>query len=205
MVNTTSHDGEQNPPRGSDTVVASSMNTSTTIPHTHAIPTSIGSVAINNSTTMPLSSSAAGIPSNAQIGSVFTHVGNQAQCPTPRPPGFETFRPLREPPPYGMPTSFMAGLHNSTTITQSLVQGYGSRMNNMGRNTQNQGSFTQMPILTTSNQAAFRQQMDDSNHDMVGVLAREMSTIFTPLIQNINRTNQENTHTYQQMSVQVAR
>ena len=34
--------------------------------------------------------------------------------------------------------------------------------------------------------------MDDSNHDMVGILAREMNVIFNPLIQNINRTNQEN-------------
>ena len=99
----------------------------------------------------------------------------------------------------------MEGLYNNIITTQSPVQGSGSGMNNMGRNTQNQGSFTQMPILTTSNQAAFRQQMDDNNHDMVGVLAREMSTIFTPLIQNINRTNQENTHAYQQMSAQMAR
>src|ERR1044072_9786205 len=34
--------------------------------------------------------------------------------------------------------------------------------------------------------------MDDNNHDMVGVLAREMNSIFGPLIQNINRTTQEN-------------
>src|ERR1044072_659250 len=34
--------------------------------------------------------------------------------------------------------------------------------------------------------------MDDNNHDMLGVLAREMNAIFGPLIQNINRTNQEN-------------
>ena len=197
MLNATSHDGEQNPPQGSSTIVASSMDTLTTIHYTQSMPTSMGSLAINNSTTMPLSSSAAAIPSNAQTGPVFTHVGNQAQFSTPRPPGFETFSPFREPPLYRTPTSFMEGLHNSTTTTQSLVQGSGSRMNNMGRNNQNQGSFTQMPILTTSSQAAFRQQMDDSNDDIVGVMAREMSTIFTPLIQKINKTNQENTHTYQ--------
>ena len=49
-----------------------------------------------------------------------------------------------------------------------------------------------MPTLTTNNQAAIRQQMDDSNHDMVGILAREMNAIFGPLSQKINRKNQEN-------------
>ena len=89
-----------------------------------------------------------------------------------------------------MPTSFMAGLHNTTTTTSSPFQESSYGMNHMGLNTQNLESFTQMPMLTTNNQATFRQQMDDSNHDMIGVLAREMSIIFTHLIQNINRTNQ---------------
>ena len=65
-------------------------------------------------------------------------------------------------------------------------------MNHLGTNFQNIGNFAQMPTLTTNSQATLRQQMDDSNHDMVGILAREMNAIFNPLIQNINRTNQEN-------------
>ncbi|XP_050908710.1 uncharacterized protein LOC127122414 [Lathyrus oleraceus] len=47
--------------------------------------------------------------------------------------------------------------------------------------------------------------MDASNHDMVGVLAREMNTIFSPLIQNVNRTNNDNAQTYQQLSAQMGR
>lgn len=47
--------------------------------------------------------------------------------------------------------------------------------------------------------------MDASNHDMVGVLAREMNTIFSPLKQNVNRTNTDNAQTYQQLSAQIGR
>src|ERR1043165_146849 len=116
------------------------------------------------------------------------HLGNQSYSTPTRPLGFEPLRPRN--PPYGMPTSFMVGLHNAST--SSPVQGSGSGMNHLGTNSQNLGNYTQLPTLTTNNQAALRQQMDDSNHDMVGILAREMNAIFGPLIQNINRTNQEN-------------
>ncbi|XP_050887592.1 uncharacterized protein LOC127092745 [Lathyrus oleraceus] len=47
--------------------------------------------------------------------------------------------------------------------------------------------------------------MDASNHDMVGVLAREMNTIFSPLIKNVNRTNNDNAQSYQQLSAQMGR
>ncbi|XP_058774624.1 uncharacterized protein LOC131648908 [Vicia villosa] len=47
--------------------------------------------------------------------------------------------------------------------------------------------------------------MDASNHDMVGVLAREMGSIFSPLITNIARTNQDNMETYQRISTQKGR
>ena len=157
---------------------------------------------------MHISANTTEIPSNTQTGHVLTYVGNQTQLATPRPPGFENFRTWREQPQYGMPTSLMSGLHNNTSThtqptmtTFSPVQNSGSGMNHVGRNTQNQGLSNQLPILITDTQAAFRQQMDTSNHVMVGVLAREMNTIFSPLIHNINRTNQDNTQSYQQMSV----
>ena len=91
MVNTTSQ-GEQFPPQGTSTIGANSIDVSTEIPNAQAIPTS-GSMALNNSTTMPIMSSVADISANS----------------TPRPPGFENFRPLREYP-YGMPSTAMAGL-----------------------------------------------------------------------------------------------
>lgn len=101
----------------------------------------------------------------------------------------------------------MVGLQNNSSIyTQphntviSPIQNFGSGMNHVGRNNQSQGVPTLLPTLTTNNQVAFRQQMDASNHDMVGLLAREMNTIFSPLIQNVNRTNTDNAQTYQQLS-----
>ena len=78
-----------------------------------------------------------------------------------------------------MPTSFMAGLHNSTstytnplTSTFSPLQGSGSGINNMVRSNPQPGYVAQLPPLTTNTQGVWRQQMDDSNHEMVGVLAQ---------------------------------
>ena len=60
--------------------------------------------------------------------------------------------------------------------------------------TNNQGSvgYSTLPILTTENQMAFRQLMDDSNHNMIGVLAQTMQEIFAPIVQNVTVTNREN-------------
>ena len=87
-------------------------------------------------------------------GPIPSYVGNQAQFSTPRPPGFDNYRPRN--PPYGMPTLFMAGL-DRTTSTSSPIQGSGSGMNTMGPNTQNLGPFNQGSTLTTNNQETFRQ------------------------------------------------
>ena len=89
--------------------------------------------------------------------------------------------------------------------TFSPAQNSGSGMNHVGRSTQNQWLLNQLPMLTTNIQEALRKQMDASNHDMVGVITHEMNVIFSPLIQNVNRTNQENTQSYQQMSAQMER
>ena len=41
--------------------------------------------------------------------------------------------------------------------------------------------------------------MDDSNHEMVGVLAQKLSTIFNSLIQITTQTNLQNAQANQQM------
>lgn len=43
-----------------------------------------------------------------------------------------------------------------------------------------------MPTFTINYVMAMRQQMDESNHDMVNLLTRQMGIIFNPLIQNMN-------------------
>ncbi|XP_058751796.1 uncharacterized protein LOC131624893 [Vicia villosa] len=47
--------------------------------------------------------------------------------------------------------------------------------------------------------------MDVRNQDMVGLLAREMRAIFSPLILNIDKSNQDNSETCRQMSAQMGR
>src|SRR4051812_34397704 len=73
------------------------------------------------------------------------------------------------------------------------------------RSTHNVGFSTQVPHYTTNSQAAFRQEMDASNHDMLGALAKELTSIFTPLLTNITCTNRENVETFQKMSSQMNR
>lgn len=104
--------------------------------------------------------------------------------------------------PYGMPTSMMASLHNTSSTFAELVvnatsplQGFGSDINNMVRISQPLGmAFTiQTSNITNHYAAVIRQQMDESNHEMVQMLANQMNTIFNPLIQNTTQTNQQMT------------
>ena len=144
MVNTTNQDGGQNPPQGTDT--------SNAIPISQAITVATNTVAIGSSNSIPTGTME--MPSNLSLVPILTNVGTQAQqYSTPiRPLGFDAFRPRN--PQYGMPTSFMAGLH--TASTSAPIQGSSFGMNHLGPNTHNLGSFTQIPTLTTNNQAAFR-------------------------------------------------
>lgn len=50
---------------------------------------------------------------------------------------------------------------------------------------------TQISNLTNNFAAVIRQQMDESNHEMVQMLANQIGTIFNPLIQNTTQTNQQ--------------
>lgn len=160
-------------------------------------------VVVNVTEAMPSTVSTTTIPSSAQSGPVLSSpMRTQGKPVTPRPVGPNSFRsyvtrftmPMsgREQP-YGMPTSTMENLHNSTsTFTYPMatiispLQESGSAVNNLGRSTQTPGMgfSTQLPTFTTNYVAVLRQQMDESNHDMVHMLAQHMGTIFNPLIQN---------------------
>lgn len=60
------------------------------------------------------------------------------------------------------------------------------------------GFPTQTSNLTNNLMAIIRQLMDESNHEMVQMLANQMGTILNPLIQNTTQMNQ-------QMAVQMTR
>ena len=99
------------------------------------------------------------------------------------PPGFSTVGLNREPL-YGMPTSELASLTNATSTfsdplmsASSPLQGSGVGMANMGRNQLLGGTSHVMSGLTNASIAVLRQQMDESNHDMVQMLAQTLSTL----------------------------
>ena len=89
--------------------------------------------------------------------------------------------------PYGMPTAMMQGLQTSASLFTETAPGV-----YVPNNTGTFGSATRnnTPTLTNTALAAMRQQMDDSNHDMVNMLTQQIGTVFNPLIQNTNQSYQ---------------
>lgn len=100
--------------------------------------------------------------------------------------------------PYGMPTSMMVDLHTNmsmfsdntveTTPLYNPQNSYVSTINNMGR----PWGISYIPQTTmsldTTSMMAMRQQMDESNIELVNTLTQQMGTIFNPFITNTNQT-----------------
>ncbi|KAK2450508.1 hypothetical protein QL285_009621 [Trifolium repens] len=76
-------------------------------------------------------------------------------------------------PQYGMPTTTMASLYNWPSIENSPSS---SAMGNRGNSLN----------LTNNSMNALRQQMDESNHDMVNALTQQIGTVFNPVLQTAN-------------------
>ncbi|KAK2422316.1 hypothetical protein QL285_032860 [Trifolium repens] len=89
--------------------------------------------------------------------------------------------------PYGMPTSMMQGLQTSASLFTEASSGVFVPNNQIisGFATRNVN-----PSLTNAALNALRQQMDESNHDMVNMLTQQIGTVFNPLIQNTNQSYQ---------------
>src|ERR1051325_7610146 len=194
MSNSNNQQGEQNAPQGTDTNVSASIGTSSTIPsNAQSVASSTSNVATNRTSGMSTNNTILGnTGTTGYSGGFVPQSGTQTQLATPLPtrlPSFDGSRPRN--PPYGMPTSFMAGLQTSTSNTSPQL-GSGSGTNQFLTNNQGSVGYSTLPILTTENQMAFRQLMDDSNHNMIGVLALTMQEIFAPIVQNVTVTNREN-------------
>src|ERR1051325_8959233 len=194
MSNPSNYQGEQNAPHGTGTNTSVSTGTSNAIlSNAQSVASSTSSVATNGASGMTTNSSTLGNTGTTGYPAGFVPPsGTQAHFATPPPtrtPGFDSNRPRNLS--YGMPTSFMAGLHTSTS-NSSPQFGSGSGANQFMTNTQGSVGHNTLPILTTENQMAFRQLMDDSNHNMIGVLAQTMQEIFAPIVQNVTVTNREN-------------
>ncbi|KEH29376.1 hypothetical protein MTR_4g035995 [Medicago truncatula] len=91
----------------------------------------------------------------------------------------------------------MANIHNS--VSAFADQSNPFTMHNIhsplsssifGRNT--------LPPLSTDSMNLLRQQMDESNHEMVNLLTRQIGSVFNPLIRDTNRS-------YQALTTQMGR
>jgi hypothetical protein len=106
------------------------------------------------------------IPANVSHTYGYTD-GSQVGGTPSRPPW------LPRNPQYGMPTTTMANLYNWPAIESSPSS---SAMGNRGN-----------PLnLINNSMTALRQQMDESNHDMVNALTQQIGTIFNPMLQTTN-------------------
>src|ERR1051325_9603361 len=195
MSNPNNQQGEQNAPQGTGTSASVSTGTSSAIPsNAQSVASLTSNIAANGTSGMSANNSILGnTGTTGYSGGFVPQSGTQTHFATPlqtRPPSFDGNRPRN--PSYGMPTSFMAGVQNSTSNASPQVgSGYGT--NQFLTNNQGSVGYSTLPILTTENQMAFRQLMDDSNHNMIGVLAQTMQEIFAPIVQNVTVTNRENT------------
>ncbi|XP_058726349.1 flocculation protein FLO11-like [Vicia villosa] len=124
----------------------------------HADPLRTNPVSI--STTAPSSSNA----SEMQFAS--TNAGSQLFTP-----GSSAFE-WRTNNPYGMPNPYMTGTRGAGPTYNTNTTTFLPNVGSVGRSAQTTGFSAQIPNFTTSNQAAFRQEMDASNHDMLGTLAQ---------------------------------
>ena len=89
--------------------------------------------------------------------------------------------------PYGMPSSFMAGLHtNLSSFSESLnimhSPFFHPGVDFPGSNPQHTLSNASLMVL--------RQQMEDTNHKMVNMLTQQIGTMFNPLIKQTHNSYQ---------------
>jgi hypothetical protein len=89
---------------------------------------------------------------------------------------------------YDMPTSMMANVHNSASVFADQANPFAMHnvhsplsSSTFGRNT--------LP-LTIDSMNLLRQQMDESNHEMVNLLTQQIGAVFKPLIRDKNRSYQ---------------
>src|ERR1051325_1052264 len=114
MSNPSNQQGEQNAPHGTGANPSASTGTSSAIPSSaQSVASSTSSVATNGASGMITNSSIPGNTGTTGYPGVFVPPsGTQTHFATPpptRPPSFDGNRPRN--PSYGMPTSFMAGVH----------------------------------------------------------------------------------------------
>jgi len=98
--------------------------------------------------------------------------------------------------PYNMPTSMMSNLHNIPAFTEHANPF--TSFNTHSPSSSSVFGRSALPTLTIEFMMLFRQQVDESNHEMVNLLTQQISMMFNPLIQTTNQG-------YQALSTQMGR
>src|SRR3954462_10039196 len=202
MAVTASAGGDQDPPQGSGSGAANSTssqgtqntkgpNGSRTEDNSQTTPENT----TGHAGTAPVSASIIA-PSSTSADDVLyplTNAANNTFCQGTNS-GFE----WRSNSHYGMPFPFGPDIRGARPINASTNNTtFSPNVSSVGRSGRNTNFSTQIPNFTTNNQAAFRQEMDASNHDMVGVLARELTSVLNPLMASVTSTNRENVEIFQ--------
>jgi len=98
--------------------------------------------------------------------------------------------------PYGMPTSMMENLHNIPAFTEHANPF--TLFNTHSPSSSTVFGKSALPALTTKSMMLYRQQMDESNHEVVNLLTQQIGTMFNPLIQTTDQG-------YQALATQMGR
>jgi len=97
--------------------------------------------------------------------------------------------------PHGMPTTLMQGLHTgASTFSQNLH----AQLPPLYTPGVSVPFPTPQQSLTNNSLAALRQQMEESNHEMVNMVTQQIDTVINPLIRETNTS-------YQMLSAQMER
>jgi len=89
--------------------------------------------------------------------------------------------------PYGMPSSFTVGLYTNPSSFSKSLNAMHSPLFHPGAGFP--GSNPQQS-LTNASLMALRQQMEDTNDEMVNMLTQQIGTVFNPLIQQTHNSYQ---------------
>lgn len=116
-------------------------------------------------------------------------------------------------PVYGMPYSMMPGFQSTTNqaVVSNDVQNVSSPLQGSapGGNRGNQSRLVPnqpvVPPFTNTSVAVLRQQMDDSNHDLVNMLTNQMGHVINPIVQESAETNRQSAETNRQVIAQLSR
>ena len=107
--------------------------------------------------------------------------------------------------PYGMPTSLMQGLHTNSSVSSESLNVQMPQLFNLGVSVPfgtPQQSFTPFGTpqqsLTNASLNALRQQIEETNLEMVNLVTQQVGMVINPLIRDTNNS-------YQALSLQMER